>query len=189
MKHIPSPLSSDLVLRRITADSGVEAIYSIASQYGSSPSAVESMGLCLALKMGGRWQPVAENFFIDHVAKIDHLMGDFDSVQLAISPVPQRVTREQNPSTRAAIAHNLGMYIHEASEWGVDPNMARALASQFGSRPVLMDSRPKLVSSSAMEDNSIVGPGSMTYSDWKGKTGPGAKLRSIVSTLKSTPSL
>lgn len=189
MKQIPSLLSDELVFRRITDDSGVEAVYSIPSGYGSSPSSVESMGLCLALKLGGRWQPVAENFLLDHVAKIDHLMGDFDSVPLAISPAPQRVVREKNPSVRAAIAHNLGMYIHEASEWGVDPNMARALASQFGSKPVPMDSRPKLVSSSPEEDNCIVGLGGMTYSDWKGKTGPGAKLRAMASTMKTSSSL
>lgn len=181
MKLISSRAQSLPVLRKITLDCGSDALFASPPEYSCSPSAVETSGTLLAIKESGRWQPVASALFIDNIRALDELAGDLDSVPEAISSTPRRVTNEQDPHRKAVIAHNLGMYLHECEAWGVDRSISDSLVSQFGSKPI--PTRPDVRGvprQSATADATIVGPGSMTYSDWKGTTGPGANFRLIL---------
>ena len=114
------------------------------------------------------------------------IIQKYESTPYAITPTPPAVLRAQNPTERAKIAYNMGIWEHECESWGVDKAILSSIESKYQGAhcPLNEGFRPKSDEDKQRENAAIVGLGGMTYGQWKGETGAGLQLKQILAAQK-----
>ena len=172
------------MLVKLIVDGDGFSVHRINPEHARFPGLISRQGSIEARFSGGVWHEVenGQNTPVTNQQRIDEL----EAVGLAVSYPPHFVSRERNPDTKARLAHNAGIYLHECEAWEVDPARVTELALKYGDStcPVPNGFRPISTEDKMRANSAMVGPGGMTYGEWKGEIGPGAIVREIARALK-----
>lgn len=180
----PKQIEKSTMLVKLIIDGEGFSVYRINPEHARFPGMISRQGALEARFSAGLWHEISSG---QASVVTDPLrIRELEAVALAVSYPPHFVSRERNPDTKARLAHNAGIYLHECEGWEVDRSRIAELEAKYGDStcPVPNGFRPASTEDKMRANAAIVGLGGMTYGEWKGETGPGAKVREIARALK-----